>query len=99
MSLSLAFLTLGMLQNLWGRPSACGGLSGRPDGLSITYGGFSTVRGDFAGNESPCGPRAFRNPGSQKPGNSSVVARRFWLRTSDFSTSISFFVDVGAVSA
>ena len=29
----------------WGRPSACGGLSGRPDGLSITYGGFSTVRG------------------------------------------------------
>src|ERR1017187_8080896 len=45
MSLSLAFLTLGMLQNLWGRPSACGGLSGRPDGLSITYRGFSTVRG------------------------------------------------------
>ena len=29
----------------WGRPSACGGLSGRPDALSITYGGFSTVRG------------------------------------------------------
>src|ERR1022692_1372039 len=28
-----------------GRPSACGGLSGRPDGLSITYSGFSTVRG------------------------------------------------------
>jgi hypothetical protein len=28
----------------WGRPSACGGLSGRPDGPSITYGGFSTVR-------------------------------------------------------
>src|ERR1022692_4514443 len=28
----------------WGRPSACGGLSGRPDALSITYGGFSTVR-------------------------------------------------------
>src|ERR1017187_2470933 len=27
----------------WGRPSACGGLSGRPDELSITYGGFSTV--------------------------------------------------------
>src|ERR1035438_10213033 len=45
MSLSLAFLTLGMLQNLWGRPSACGGLSGRPDGLSITYRGLSTARG------------------------------------------------------
>src|ERR1022692_3623411 len=29
----------------WGRPSACGGLSGRPDRLSITYGGFLTVRG------------------------------------------------------
>src|ERR1035438_9186275 len=29
----------------WDRPSACGGLSGRPDGLSITYRGFSTVRG------------------------------------------------------
>ena len=28
----------------WGRPSACGGLSGRPDGPSITYVGFSTVR-------------------------------------------------------
>jgi hypothetical protein len=28
----------------WGRPSACGGLSGRPNGLSITYGGLSTVR-------------------------------------------------------
>ena len=29
----------------WGRPSACGGLSGRPDRLSITYGGFLTMRG------------------------------------------------------
>ena len=29
----------------WGRPSACGGLSGRPDRLSTTYGGFLTVRG------------------------------------------------------
>src|ERR1019366_4723533 len=29
----------------WGRPSACGGLSIHPDGLSITYSGFSTVRG------------------------------------------------------
>src|ERR1017187_9137606 len=29
----------------WGRPSARGGLSGRPDALSITYGRFSTVRG------------------------------------------------------
>src|ERR1035441_9310900 len=32
---------------LWGRPSACGGLPGRPDGLSITYGGFSTARQIF----------------------------------------------------
>src|ERR1022692_69961 len=29
---------------MWGGSPACGGLSGRPDGLSITYGGFSTVR-------------------------------------------------------
>jgi hypothetical protein len=35
----------------WGRPPACGGLSGRPDGLSITYCEFSTVRVRHARNE------------------------------------------------
>ena len=34
---------MGLQPTKWGRPPACGGLSGRPDWLSITYGVFSTV--------------------------------------------------------
>ncbi|HUD99013.1 MAG TPA: GNAT family N-acetyltransferase [Bryobacteraceae bacterium] len=34
-----------VMKTMWGRLPACGGLSGRPNGISISYGGFSTVRG------------------------------------------------------
>ena len=33
-----------VMKTMWGRLPACGGLSGRPNGVSISYGGFSTVR-------------------------------------------------------
>src|ERR1017187_4002301 len=89
---------------MWGRPSACGGLPGRPGGA------FNNLRWVFDRARGLRRERvAPRATGIQKSRQSeagqlvrcraAILTSGFWLRTSDFSTSISFFVDVGAVSA
>jgi hypothetical protein len=55
---------------MWGRPSACGGLPGRPAALSIGSSGFSTVRGSTRTRSLPLA----QNGGTKWLGATAAVA-------------------------
>src|ERR1017187_5055771 len=71
----------------WDRPSACGGLSGRPDGLSITYSGFSTERG-YSRTLPQASPKIGNNSGrsiSKSRGSSNLFVSTLPMAESMFS--------------